>query len=346
MHIGNREIGRGQPTYVIAELSGNHNGEYERAADLVRAAHRARADAVKLQTYTADTITLDCDNDFFRVQSGTLWDGRTLHDLYQEAHTPWDWQPKLKALAEELGMHCFSSPFDSTAVDFLETLSVPAYKIASFELVDIPLIRKVAATGKPMIMSTGMATLAEIEEAVVAARGAGATGIALLKTNSAYPAPPDEVHLRTIPHMAEAFGVPTGLSDHTLGIAVPVASVAMGACIIEKHLCLRRADGGPDSAFSLEPEEFAAMVDAVRVAERALGEVHYAPTEKQLASRPFRRSLFVVADVKAGEVFTNDNVRSIRPAHGLHTRHLADVLGRRAARDIERGTPLAWEHVD
>ncbi len=279
------------------------------------------------------------------MSSGTIWDGRTLHDLYEEAHTPWEWQPELKALAEELGMHCFSSPFDPTAVDFLETLNVPAYKIASFELVDIPLIEKVAATKKPMIISTGMATLAEIDEAVRAARGAGATEIVLLKTNSAYPAPPEEVHLRTIPHLAEAFGVASGLSDHTLGIAVPVAATALGATVIEKHLCVRRADGGPDSAFSLEPEEFGAMVEAVRTAEKALGRVLYAPTEKQMASRVFRRSLFVVADVAEGEALTAENVRSIRPAHGLHPRYLPEVLGRRARRAIDRGTPLAWEMI-
>lgn len=345
IHIAGRAIGPEEPVYVIAELSGNHNGELERAKALVRAAAEAGADAVKLQTYTPDTITLDCDTDVFRVKSGTVWDGRTLHDLYREAMTPWEWQPELARLANSLGMHCFSSPFDDTAVDFLETMDVPAYKVASFELVDLPLLRKIASTKKPVIASTGMATRDEIDEAVTTLRTAGVTELALLKTNSAYPAPPEEMHLRTIPDLAARWGCPAGLSDHTLGIAVPVAAVALGACIIEKHLCLRRADGGPDAGFSLEPDEMRAMIEAVRVAERALGEVVYEPTPKQRASRPFRRSLFVVRDMRAGEPFTKENVRSIRPADGLHTRHYEEVLGQVAAEDIERGTPLRWEHV-
>ena len=344
--IAGREIGPGQPCYVIAELSGNHNGDIERAFELVRAAAKARVDAVKLQTYTADTITLDCDKPCFRVGKGTLWTGRTLHELYEEAHTPWDWQPKLKTLAEELGMHCFSSPFDPTAVDFLETLDVPAYKAASFELVDIPLLRKMAQTGKPMILSTGMATLSEIDEAVTAVRAEGLEDFALLKTNSAYPAPASEMNLRTIPHLSDAFGVPVGLSDHTLGTSVPVAAASLGAAVIEKHLCLRRADGGPDAAFSLEPEEFGAMVEAVRTAESALGAVVYAPTPKQEASKAFRRSLFAVADIAEGETLTAENVRSIRPADGLHPRHYDDLLGRKARTAIERGTPLRWDLID
>ncbi len=285
------------------------------------------------------------NKEYFRVGGGTLWDGRFLHDLYNEAYTPWDWQPRLKQVAEDLGLDLFSSPFDPTAVDFLEKMNVPAYKVASFELVDIPLIRKMASTGKPLIMSTGMATEEEIQEAVQAARAAGASQIALLKCTSAYPAAPEEMNLRTIPELAKRFDVVAGLSDHTMGVAVPVAAVALGACIIEKHLTLSRSDRGPDSAFSLEPNEFKAMVDAVRVAEKALGEVHFGCSPKEANSRIFRRSLFVVKDVKAGELLTAENVRSIRPAHGLHTRHLCDVLGKRAGKDIERGTPLSWDLV-
>jgi N-acetylneuraminate synthase len=341
--IRGRAIGPGHPVYVIAEMSANHHGDYAEAARLVRAAGEAGADAVKLQTYTPDTLTLDLRTEDFRIGEGTLWQGRTLHDLYREACTPWEWQPRLKALAEELGMHCFSTPFDFTAVDFLEQMDVPAHKIASFELVDLELVRRVAATGKPTIMSTGMATLAEIDEAVAAFRAAGGTQLALLKCTSAYPSPPSEMNLRTIPHLAEAFGAVAGLSDHTLGLAVPVAAVALGACLIEKHLTLTRGTPGPDSAFSLEPAEFRAMVDAVRAAEQALGRVSYTVTAREQASRVFRRSLFVVRDVSAGEVFSRENVRSIRPGHGLPPRHLPAVLGRRAARDIVRGTPLGWD---
>lgn len=343
--INERRIGPGNPTYIIAELSANHNQDFDEAVRLVRAAKEAGADAVKLQTYTADTLTLPCDNAHFRIGSGTLWAGRNLYDLYAEAFTPWDWQPKLKAVANAAGMDLFSTPFDDSAVEFLEQMGVPAHKVASFELVDLPLIRRIAATGKPMILSTGMATLAEIDEAVRAARAAGATEIALLKCNSAYPAPPDEMNLRTIPHLREAFGVPSGLSDHTLDTAVPVAAVALGACLLEKHLTLSRAVPGPDSAFSLEPAEFAAMVAAVRVAEKALGSVRYAVSERESPSRAFRRSLFVAGEVRAGEAFTPENIRSIRPAYGLHTRHFGEVLGRRAARDIAAGTPLAWDLI-
>jgi pseudaminic acid synthase len=343
--INDRAIGPGNPAYIIAELSANHNHDFERAVQLIQAAKEAGADAIKLQTYTPDTITIDSDDPLFRSRS-PLWEGRTLYDLYGEAYTPWEWQPRLKEIAVELGMDLFSTPFDFTAVDFLETMQVPAYKIASFEVVDIPLIRRIAQTGKPIIMSTGMATLGEIDEAVSAIRETGNGQLALLKCTSAYPAPPEEANLRTIPHLAAAFDVVAGLSDHTLGIQVPVAAVALGACIIEKHFTLARADGGPDSAFSLEPQEFAEMVAAVRVAEKALGKVHYGITAKDAESRAFRRSLFVVRDVSAGEVFTSENVRSIRPAHGLHTRYLDDVLGQHAARDIQRGTPLAWELID
>jgi N-acetylneuraminate synthase len=345
IEIGNRRIGPGNPTYCIAEVSANHNQDYERAVRILEAAKRAGADAVKLQTYTADTITIASDRKEFRIGGGTLWDGRSLHDLYGEAYTPWEWQPRLKKVAEELGMDLFSSAFDFTAVDFLEGMGVPAHKVASFELVDIPLIQKMGRTGKPLIMSTGMASVEEIEEAVQSARAAGATQIALLKCTSAYPAPVEEMNLRTIPEMARRFGVPVGLSDHTMGIAVPVAAVALGACIIEKHLTLSRATPGPDSGFSLEPQEFKAMVEAVRMAEKALGEVHFGLSGKEESSRVFRRSLFVVQDVKRGETFTAANVRSIRPGYGLHTRHLNEVLGKQAGRDIERGTPLSWDLV-
>lgn len=345
LEINQRRIGPGYPVYIVAELSANHNQDFDQAVQLIHAAQQAGADAIKLQTYTADTLTIRSDQEYFRVSGGTLWDGRTLYDLYREAYTPWDWQPKLKELANRLGLDLFSTPFDDTAVDFLEAMGAPAYKIASFELVDLPLIRRVARTGKPMIMSTGMATLAEIDEAVHTACQAGAGQLALLKCNSAYPAPPEEMNLRTLPHLAQAFGAPVGLSDHTLGIAVPVAAVALGACIIEKHFTLSRNVPGPDSAFSLEPHEFKAMVEAVRVAEKALGEVRYEVSQREAASRVFRRSLFVVQDMQAGEVFTQDNVRAIRPGHGLHTRYLAQILGRAAARAIPRGTPLSWDLV-
>ncbi len=343
--IGKRSIGAGNPVYVVAELSANHHQDFDQALKIILAAKDAGADAVKLQTYTADTITIASDRPEFQVGGGTLWDGRTLHDLYREAYTPWDWQPRLKRAANDAGLDLFSSPFDETAVDFLERMDVPAYKVASFELVDIPLIQKIAVTGKPVIMSTGMATCTEIEEALAAAAHAGATQIALLKCTSAYPAPAEQMNLRTIPELSRRFGLPVGLSDHTMSIAAPVAAVALGACIIEKHITLSRAEPGPDSAFSLDPQEFKAMVAAVRIAEKSLGEVHFGVQGQEAASRAFRRSLFVVQDVKRGELFTAENIRSIRPAQGMHTRHLAEVLGRRAAHDIERGTPLSWDLV-
>jgi len=343
--IRDRLVGSGQPVYIVAEMSANHNQSFDQAVEIIRAAHEAGADAVKLQTYTPDTLTIQSDNPVFRIGEGTIWASRTLYDLYGEAYTPWEWQPRLKEVAEGLGMDLFSSPFDPTAVEFLADMDVPVYKVASFEIVDLPLIRCIARTGKPIIMSTGMATLGEIDEAVRAAREAGAQQIALLKCTSAYPAPPEEMNLRTIPHLAAAFDLPVGLSDHTLGIAVPVAAVALGACIVEKHFTLSRGVPGPDSAFSLEPHEFGAMVQAIREAERALGGVSYEVTAREAASRVFRRSLFVVQDVRAGEILTADNVRSIRPGNGLHTRYLEQVLGRRARVDISSGTPLSWELV-
>ena len=344
IEINGRRIGPGYPIYIIAEMSANHNQDFDQAIKIIEAAKEAGADAIKLQTYTPDTLTIDCDGEYFQIK-GTLWDGRTLYDLYGEAYMPWEWQPKLKEIGDGLGLDLFSTPYDDTAVDFLEDMDVPAYKIASFETVDLPLLRRIAQTGRPIIMSTGMATLAEIDEAVRTIREAGGSQLALLKCTSAYPASPEEMNLRTIPHLAEAFNVPVGLSDHTLDIAVPVAAVALGACIIEKHFTLSRATPGPDSAFSLEPHEFKAMVEAVRTAEKALGGVRYEVTEREAASRVFRRSLFVVQDVKAGEVFTTENVRSIRPGYGLHTRYLDEVLGRRAARDIGHGTPLSWDMI-
>jgi len=345
VEINGRRIGPGYPAYIVAEMSANHDQDFDKAVEILRAAKEAGADAIKLQTYTPDTLTIDCNNEYFRIGKGTLWEGRKLHDLYGEAYTPWDWQPKLKKIANELGLDLFSTAFDPTAVDFLEKMGVPAHKVASFEIVDIALIEYMARTGKPIIISTGMAALAEIEEAVQAARNAGATQIALLKCTCAYPAPPEEMNLRTIPHLAQAFSVPVGLSDHSLGVAVPVAAVALGACIVEKHFTLSRDDPGPDSAFSLEPHEFKEMVNAIRVAEEALGKVSYEVGEHGVKSRVFRRSLIVVEDMKAGEAFTEANVRSIRPGYGLPPKFLGEVLDQRAAKKIGRGTPVTWDLV-
>ena len=343
LEIAGRAIGPQDSTYIVAELSANHGHEFEQAVALVHAAHAAGADAVKLQTYTPETLTLECDKKYFRIGRGTLWEGRTLHDLYQEAFTPWEWQPRLKELADRLGLQLFSSVFDASAIDFLEGIDVPAYKISSFELVDLPLIKRAAATRKPIILSTGMATLEEISEAVAAANDSGAAGVALLKCTSAYPAMPEEMHLNTIPHLAKTFGVPVGLSDHTLGSTVPAAAVALGACIVEKHLTLSRSTGGPDSAFSLEPEEFRAMVDAIRTVERARGRVQYGVGAGETASRSFRRSLFVVENTPAGAPLTPQNLKSIRPGDGLSPKYYDEVLGRRLLRDVERGTPLSWD---
>lgn len=345
IQIAQRTIGGDAPVFVIAELSANHGQSFEQAVRLVQAAKEAGADAVKLQTYTPETITLCSNREQFRIGGGTLWDGRTLYDLYNEAYMPWEWQPKLMSVAEELGMVLFSSPFDLTAVDFLEQMQIPAYKLASFELIDIPLIQAIAATRKPLIISTGMGTIEEIEEAVSAARQAGAKELALLRCTSSYPAQPEDANLRTLPALAEKFRVPVGLSDHTTGIAVPVAAVALGATVIEKHLTLSRSMKGPDSTFSLEPNEFKSMVEAVRIAERSLGKVQFGGGAREESSRAFRRSLFVVANMSKGEQFTAQNVRSIRPAHGLHTRYLGAVLGKQAACDIDSGTPLRWELV-
>lgn len=344
IEIAGRRVGAAYRPYVIAELSANHLGGIERAFAIMEAAKRAGADAVKLQTYTADTMTIDHDGPGFVIEGG-LWDGRRLYELYQEAHTPWDWHEALFAKGRELGIAVFSTPFDATAVDLLERLGAPAYKIASFEVVDLALIACVAQTGKPLIISTGMADAEEIRQAVEAARAAGGRDIILLHCVSSYPAVPEDSNLRTIPDMAAAFDVLSGLSDHTPGSAVAVAATALGACVIEKHLTLRRADGGPDSAFSLEPEEFARLVAETATAHAALGHVSYAPEASEQAMRKLRRSLYVVADMAAGETFTGQNLRAIRPGLGLAPRHLPDLLGRRAAGPIRRGTPLQWKLV-
>ncbi len=345
IEINGRRIGASHPTYIVAEMSANHDQDFEKAVKIIEAAKEAGADAIKIQTYTPDTLTINCNNEYFQIGKGTLWEGRNFYDLYGEACSPWDWQPKLKKIANQLGLDLFSTPFDETAVDFLEETNMPAYKIASFELVDLQLLRKIAITGKPIIMSTGMATLAEIDEAVQTIRGTGGDKLILLKCTSAYPAPSEEMNIRTIPHLAEAFGLPVGLSDHTLSIAVPVAAVALGACVIEKHFTLSRTTPGPDTAFSLEPHEFKAMVEAIRTAEKALGAVYYGASERESKSVAFRRSLFIVKDLKAGEMFTSENVRSIRPGYGLLPRYLKHVLGRHAVCNVERGTPLSWDIV-
>jgi pseudaminic acid synthase len=342
--LADRVIAPGRPTYIVAEMSANHGGDFDRAARLIEAAAQAGADAIKLQTYTADTMTIDSHAEPFTIR-GTAWDGRNLHELYREAHTPWDWHPKLQRVAADLGLDFFSTPFDATAVDFLESLNVPAHKVASFEIVDLPLLRKIGATGKPVIMSTGMATLAEIEEAVATLAAAGCDELALLRCTSAYPARPADLHLHTIADLAARFGVPIGLSDHTLDPTVPAAAVALGACVIEKHFILDRAAGGPDAHFSLEPDEFAQMVRAVRTVEDALGEVRYGAKGDEAKLTMFRRSLFVVQDIRAGEAFTSENIRVIRPGQGLHPRHLEEILGRTAAQDLPRGTPLAADHI-
>ena len=345
IEINGRRIGPGYPTYIVAEMSANHNQSYEQAVELVKAAKEAGANAVKLQTYTPDTLTINCDAEPFQIPTGNTWEGQILYQLYAKAYTPWDWQPKLKKIANDLGLDCFSSPFDRSAVDFLSDMDVPAYKVASFELIDIPLIEYIARQGKPIIMSTGLSVLSELDEAVRTVRQAGGCQLALLKCNSAYPALPEEMNLRTIPHMASLFGVPVGLSDHTLGSVAAIAAVALGACIVEKHFALSRSVPGPDSAFSMEPDEFKAMAESIRLVEKALGEVRYDPTEKEFTNRVFRRSLFVVRDVKAGDEFTEENVRSIRPGNGLAPSFLPRVLGRQASREIARGTPLTWDHV-
>lgn len=344
--IGNRVISETSPTFVVAEMSANHRMDFDVAVKLIQAARDAGADAVKIQTYTADTITLDCDDPCFQITQGTLWDGTTLHKLYQQAYTPWEWQPKLKKIAEEMGLIFFSSPFDHSAVDFLEEMNVPAYKVASFEITDIPLIRRIAELGKPVILATGVAYLSDIELALRTCREAGNEDVILLKCCSAYPTPYEDINLKTIPAMRENFDCITGLSDHSMGCAVADAAVALGARVVEKHLTLRRADGGADAAFSMEPEEFKQMVDHIRIIEKAMGKVTYDLSPKQEREREHSRSLFVAKDMKAGERFTPENLRSVRPGCGLHTKFYEEILGRKIAKDAALGTPMSWELVD
>ena len=344
MKIGQREIGPHARPYVIAEMSGNHNQSLERALAIVDAAADAGDDAIKLQTYTADTMTIRVDAPGFVVDDPkSLWAGRHLYDLYQEAHTPWAWHAAIFERAASRGIHCFSTPFDDTAVDFLESLDAPAYKIASFECTDVPLIRKVAATGKPMIISTGMATVAEIDEAVRTARDAGCRDVVLLKCTSTYPSTPENTHLRTIPVMRETFGCEVGLSDHTMGCGAAVAAVALGACVVEKHFTLARADGGVDSAFSLEPAELKTLVVETERAWQAMGSVRFGGLAAEAQSKTHRRSLYIVQDLQPGDVLTRDNVRAIRPGLGLPPRELDRILGMRVQRAAPRGTALSWD---
>ncbi len=344
--IGKHIISEDSPTFIIAEMSANHLMDFDRAVAIMQAAKDAGADAIKLQTYTPDTITLNCDAPSFQITQGTIWDGTTFYILYQTAYTPWEWQPQLKKIAEEMGLELFSSPFDFSSVDFLEKMDVPAYKVASFEINDIPLIKKIAGTGKPVIISTGIAHLADIELALQTCREAGNENVILLKCTSAYPAPYEDINLKTIPSIKEVFDCLAGLSDHTMGSAVAVAGVAVGAKVVEKHLTLNRADGGPDAAFSMEPEEFKEMVENIRMVEKALGKVTYDLTNKQKNSRTFARSLFVAKDMKAGDVFTPENLRSVRPSVGLHTQYYEELLGKRIVKDAKAGTPMSWELVD
>lgn len=342
--IGGRKIGREHPPFVIAEMSGNHNQSLERALLIVEAAARAGAHALKLQTYTPDTMTIDLkEGEFFIEDQKSLWKGRSLYELYREAYTPWEWHRPIFDRCRELGLICFSTPFDETAVDFLEELGVPCYKVASFENTDLPLVRKIAATGKPMIVSTGMATTAELDEMVRTARGGGCRDLILLKCTSTYPASAENSNIRTIPHLRELFGCEAGLSDHSMGVGVAVAAVALGASVIEKHFTTCRADGGVDSAFSLEPQEMAALVAECRQAWDALGQVSYGPTPGEVPSLKFRRSLYVVRDLKKGEQLTGETLRAIRPGLGLPTKYLDLFLGKRVARDVPRGTPLDWD---
>lgn len=345
LDINGKKLGNGEPTYIVAEMSANHGGDLGRAKDIIKAAKEVGADAIKVQTYTADTITIPCDNEYFRIGKGSIWAGRQLYELYEEAHTPWEWHPILKETAESAGIDLFSTAFDHSSIDFLEKEGVPVHKIASFELVDIPLIQRAAGTGKPLVLSTGMATLSEIEVAVQAARDSGAAQIALLKCTSAYPAREEDMNLRAIPFLQGQFDCPVGLSDHSMGHDVACTAVALGACMVEKHFTISRADKGPDSQFSMEPDEFASMVTAIRRTERMLGN-RIGPSPSEEASLVFRRSLFVVQDMKAGDVFTTENVRSIRPGYGLRPRMLESVLGKRCTCDVTRGTPLSVAAVE
>lgn len=344
--IGDKVVGGVAPVFIVAEMSANHLQNFDIAVKIIKEAGKAGADAIKLQTYTPDTMTLNVDNDYFKIKQGTIWDGRTLYDLYQEAYMPWEWQPKLQKIAKEEGLEFFSTPFDKTAVDFLEEMEVPIYKIASFEINDIPLIDYVSKKGKPIILSNGVAEISDIELAIKTIRKNGINDIALLKCTSSYPAPVEEANLKTIPNMAETFDVVAGLSDHTPGIVVPITAVALGAKIIEKHFCLDRSLGGPDAKFSLEPEEFKQMVEAVRNAEKAIGKVNYELSDKQIKSKEHSRSIFVVEDIKAGEEFTEKNIKTIRPGFGLHPKYYSYILGKKAKRDIKKGEPLKLKDLE
>lgn len=345
MIIDNYKIDSQSPVFIIAELSANHNGSLETALETVRAAKRSGADCIKLQTYTADTITLDSDKEDFVIK-GTIWDGKKLHSLYQEAYTPWEWHAEIYKVAKEEGLICFSSPFDKTAVDLLEELNSPAYKIASFEITDIPLIEYVASKGKPIIISTGIAQQEDIELALDACRRMGNNDIALLKCTSSYPAPIEEANMIMVKDLAERYNVISGLSDHTMGSTVPIVATAFGAKIIEKHFILDRAIGGPDASFSMNEEEFTAMVKAVREAEKAIGVIDYTLTEKQAKGRDFSRSLYIAEDVKAGEVFTEKNLRSVRPGFGLHPKYFNELIGKKAKLDLEKGTPMKLDFAE
>lgn len=345
MKINSHTINIESPVFIIAELSANHNGSINTAIETIKAAKRAGADCIKLQTYTADTLTIDCDKDDFLIK-GTIWEGKNYYQLYQEAYTPWEWHEELFRVAKEEGLVCFSSPFDKTAVDFLETLNVPAYKIASFEITDIPLIEYVASKGKPIILSTGISEKADIELALDACRRMGNNDIALLKCTSSYPAPIDEANMCMVKDLAERYGVISGLSDHTMGVTVPIVATCFGAKIIEKHFILDRSIGGPDASFSMNEEEFTAMVKAIREAESAIGVVDYTLTEKQAKGKDFSRSLYVVEDMKAGDVITEENVRSIRPGFGLHPKYLKDLLGKKIKVDSEKGSRFELDSID
>ena len=344
MEINGRIIGDGHPAYIIAEMSANHAGSLERALELIHVAKDAGADCVKIQTYTADTMTIDCHNEYFQIEKGT-WEGENLYGLYQKAYTPWEWQEQLRDEAAKVGIDFLSTPFDPRSVDFLEDLGVHFYKIASFELVDIPLLEYVAAKNKPIIMSTGMGTLEEIQEAVDAIYSTGKRQLALMKCSSAYPAKPEEMNLRTMQDLKERFGVPVGLSDHSMGAFSAATAVAMGANLIEKHFCISRAVKNPDSSFSMEPQEFREMVEQVREVEKAMGSVQYGVSRQEESNACFRRSLFVVEDIAAGEVLTPEKIRSIRPAYGLKPKHYQEVLGRTAKRALRRGTPLSFDDI-
>lgn len=342
MQIADFKINNGK-TFIVAELSANHNQDYDLAVRTIKVAKEAGADAIKFQTYKPESLTIDADTKYFAPKTEGIWKGYTPYKLYEEAHTPWEWQPKLKKIAEKEGLICFSSPFDYASVDFLEEMNVPAYKIASFEITDIPLIKYTASKMKPIIISTGIATLCDIEAAVNACREVGNNDIAILKCTSSYPAPYDEINLNTIPEIPKIFNTLVGLSDHTMGLTVPIAAVSLGACIIEKHFILDRKLGGPDSSFSMEPEEFKQMVESIRIIEKALGSINFNLTEKTRKSRNSRRSLFVVRDIKKGESITKDNIRSIRPGDGLEPKYYDDILGKKAAYNIKKGNPLEWK---